>query len=184
MKHRNVWFGISGAIILAGVIALGVNGLNLGIDFKGGTQITFQTPPGVLDRARSRRSWRSRGSPTRVVQGKGKLVNGERHAVADPYEDAQARGAGEGPAGSEDPPRRLRRRRAERLRDVRPPDRDRRDLRDHRLAPPDHDLHHDQVRPEVRDPGHPRDDPRHRSSRSACTRSSGRRSRSRPLPLS
>ena len=43
MKYRNVWFGVSGAIIVAGVIALGFSGLNLGIDFKGGTKITINT---------------------------------------------------------------------------------------------------------------------------------------------
>ena len=31
------WFAISGIVILAGVAALGLNGLKLGIDFKGGT---------------------------------------------------------------------------------------------------------------------------------------------------
>jgi len=36
-------FAISGAIILAGAVSLGVRGLNLGIDFKGGTQVTFKT---------------------------------------------------------------------------------------------------------------------------------------------
>src|SRR6201997_4043231 len=40
---RKLWFAISGAIILAGLVALGVNGLNLGIDFKGGTQVSFNT---------------------------------------------------------------------------------------------------------------------------------------------
>jgi preprotein translocase subunit SecF len=35
--HRNRWFILSSVIILAGTIALGVRGLNLGIDFKGGT---------------------------------------------------------------------------------------------------------------------------------------------------
>ncbi len=43
MRRRYWWFGLSGAVILAGVIALSVHGLNLGIDFKGGTQITFKT---------------------------------------------------------------------------------------------------------------------------------------------
>src|SRR5881275_1966056 len=32
MRRRNLWFAISGAIIVAGVIALSVSGLNLGID--------------------------------------------------------------------------------------------------------------------------------------------------------
>jgi preprotein translocase subunit SecF len=34
--HRRVWFGVSAAIILIGVISLSTRGLNLGIDFKGG----------------------------------------------------------------------------------------------------------------------------------------------------
>jgi len=41
-----VIFALSGVIILAGIVALGVQGLNLGIDFKGGTQITFNTHKG------------------------------------------------------------------------------------------------------------------------------------------
>jgi SecD/SecF fusion protein len=44
MGKRRTWFAISGGIILAGVISLAVQGLNLGIDFKGGTQISFVTP--------------------------------------------------------------------------------------------------------------------------------------------
>jgi preprotein translocase subunit SecF len=32
-----VWFGISGAIILAGIISFGIRGMNFSIDFKGGT---------------------------------------------------------------------------------------------------------------------------------------------------
>ncbi|HEY2073190.1 MAG TPA: protein translocase subunit SecD, partial [Gaiellaceae bacterium] len=39
MRRRYLWFAISGAIILAGAVSLGVRGLNLGIDFKGGTQL-------------------------------------------------------------------------------------------------------------------------------------------------
>src|SRR5213079_423597 len=42
MGKRRLWFAISGTIILAGLISLGVRGLNLGIDFKGGTQVTFK----------------------------------------------------------------------------------------------------------------------------------------------
>jgi preprotein translocase subunit SecF len=34
---RNKWFAVSGLIILIGLAALGLRGLNLGIDFKGGT---------------------------------------------------------------------------------------------------------------------------------------------------
>jgi len=37
IARRNRWFAISGAIILIGLVALGVKGLNFSIDFKGGT---------------------------------------------------------------------------------------------------------------------------------------------------
>jgi SecD/SecF fusion protein len=43
MGKRKLWFAISGVIIAVGLIALGVKGLNLGIDFKGGTQMSFRT---------------------------------------------------------------------------------------------------------------------------------------------
>jgi SecD/SecF fusion protein len=43
MKYRRVWFGISALILIAGAVSLGARGLNLGIDFKGGTQVTFNT---------------------------------------------------------------------------------------------------------------------------------------------
>jgi preprotein translocase subunit SecF len=33
-----------GLVIVLGIVALGVRGLNLGIDFKGGTQLSFKTP--------------------------------------------------------------------------------------------------------------------------------------------
>jgi len=35
--HRRRWFLLSGVVILAGLVSLGVRGLNEGIDFKGGT---------------------------------------------------------------------------------------------------------------------------------------------------
>ena len=44
MRKRYLWFAISGAIVAIAIGALAVQGLNLGIDFKGGTQISFTTP--------------------------------------------------------------------------------------------------------------------------------------------
>ncbi len=35
--RRRWWFGISGVIIAVGIVAISINGLNLGIDFKGGS---------------------------------------------------------------------------------------------------------------------------------------------------
>jgi SecD/SecF fusion protein len=43
MRRRNLWFAISGVVILISVGSLAVRGLNLGIDFKGGVQLTFKT---------------------------------------------------------------------------------------------------------------------------------------------
>jgi len=76
MRYRYVWFGISGAIIAAGIIALGVSGLNLGIDFKGGTQITFQTHKPYSTSAVTQ-VMAAEGQPDAVVQGAGALVNGD-----------------------------------------------------------------------------------------------------------
>ncbi len=39
MNKRYVFFGVSGALILAGLIGLLVMGLNLGVDFQGGTKM-------------------------------------------------------------------------------------------------------------------------------------------------
>ena len=75
MRRRYLWFAISGVIIVAGAASLGVRGLNLGIDFKGGTQVTFkthaaQTPSTV------RKVAAADGQPDAVVQGRGTSVNG------------------------------------------------------------------------------------------------------------
>jgi SecD/SecF fusion protein len=75
MRRRYLWFAISGAIILAGAVSLGVRGLNLGIDFKGGTQITFNTskPYSQGDVAKV---VSNAGEPDAIVQGRGASVNG------------------------------------------------------------------------------------------------------------
>jgi preprotein translocase subunit SecF len=44
--RKRTWFAISAAIIIIGMSALGIKGLNLGIDFKGGSTWTI-TAPGV-----------------------------------------------------------------------------------------------------------------------------------------
>ena len=41
---RRIWFAISGAVVLVALGSLAVKELNLGIDFEGGTKITFATP--------------------------------------------------------------------------------------------------------------------------------------------
>ena len=70
MRRRYLWFAISGVVIVVSAISLGVRGLNLGIDFKGGTQVTFKTDafvglPKVRDQAAAI------GRSDAVIQGRG-----------------------------------------------------------------------------------------------------------------
>ena len=41
---RRIWFAVSGVVVVLAAGALAVKGLNLGIDFKGGTELSFRTP--------------------------------------------------------------------------------------------------------------------------------------------
>ena len=76
MRRRYLWFAISGTVIGLGVIALGVRGMNWGIDFKGGTQIAFQTAAptstGDIQSVMSADGYRDA-----VVQGRGTSTNGK-----------------------------------------------------------------------------------------------------------
>ena len=45
MRKRYLWLAISGVVVLVSAVSLATKGLNLGIDFKGGTQIAFSTKP-------------------------------------------------------------------------------------------------------------------------------------------
>ncbi|MGZ8716805.1 MAG: protein translocase subunit SecD [Gaiellaceae bacterium] len=78
MRRRNTWFAISGAIILAGAISLGVRGLNLGIDFKGGTQVTFKTHKAFTTED-VRQVTTQLGEKTAIVQGRGTAVAGGKY---------------------------------------------------------------------------------------------------------
>jgi SecD/SecF fusion protein len=70
MRRRNLWFAISGVIIAIGIVSLATRGLNLGIDFKGGTQIAFKTTkPQPIDDVRT--EMRDFGHGDAVVQGRG-----------------------------------------------------------------------------------------------------------------
>jgi len=63
-------------VILAGVISLAVQGLNLGIDFEGGTNITFNThQPYTTGAVQSFMA--KQGQPDAIVQGQGRHPNGE-----------------------------------------------------------------------------------------------------------
>jgi SecD/SecF fusion protein len=76
MAKRYLWFAISGAVIVLGVIALSVRGLNLGIDFKGGTQLSFKTPVAHTT-GEVRTIMGDQGYKGAVIQGRGASTNGE-----------------------------------------------------------------------------------------------------------
>jgi SecD/SecF fusion protein len=74
---RRIWFAISAAVVAFSLLALGVKGLNLGIDFEGGTQITFRTPqPTSLQSVREEAA--KIGQENAVIQGRGQS-SGDRY---------------------------------------------------------------------------------------------------------
>jgi SecD/SecF fusion protein len=78
MRKRNLWFAISGVVILVGAVSLGVRGLNFGIDFKGGVQVTFTTAsPTSLSTVRAQPA--AIGRKDAVVQGRGKVTGTESY---------------------------------------------------------------------------------------------------------
>ncbi|MGB2952876.1 MAG: protein translocase subunit SecD [Gaiellaceae bacterium] len=84
MRRRYLWFAISGAVIAIGIGSLATKGLNLGIDFKGGSQITFKThQPVALDKVRAQA--KAIGQNDAVIQGRGKALPGGK------YKDFQLR---------------------------------------------------------------------------------------------
>jgi SecD/SecF fusion protein len=73
--RAKLWFAISGAVIAVGIGSLILQGLNLGIDFKGGSQITFETPQATSVED-VRREAAAIGRADAVIQGRGELQNG------------------------------------------------------------------------------------------------------------
>ena len=68
--RRNTWFAISGIVVVIAVGAIAIKGLNLGIDFRGGTQIAFETPqPVSLDQVRAQAA--EIGQANAQIQGRG-----------------------------------------------------------------------------------------------------------------
>ena len=74
MAKRYLWFAISGIVIVLGIAALGVRGLNLGIDFKGGTQLSFKTPVAHTT-GDVRQVMQAQGYADAVIQGRGSSTN-------------------------------------------------------------------------------------------------------------
>ena len=73
---RRLWFAVSGTVVALSLGALAVKGLNLGIDFEGGTQITFKTSqPTPLDQVRAQAG--RIGQAGAVIQGRGASQGGK-----------------------------------------------------------------------------------------------------------
>ena len=76
MGRRRIWFAISGAVVALSILAIAVNGLNLGIDFRGGTQLTFRTAePTSLEQVRKEAA--AIGQAGAVIQGRGGSADGK-----------------------------------------------------------------------------------------------------------
>jgi SecD/SecF fusion protein len=85
MRRRYLWFAISGLVVLVSIVSLGVRGLNLGIDFKGGTQVTFTTSqPQQVDDVRNAAKSIDPKLSKAVIQGRGAQTDGK-------YRDFQVR---------------------------------------------------------------------------------------------
>ncbi len=72
---RRIWFALSAIVVLVGLGSLGFKGLNLGIDFEGGSQISFKTPqPVSIERVRAEAAEIDKENA--VIQGTGGEVAG------------------------------------------------------------------------------------------------------------
>ena len=68
--RRRLWFAFSATVVAVSLLAIGLKGLNLGIDFEGGTQVSFRTPePTSLETIR--REAAKIGQANAVIQGRG-----------------------------------------------------------------------------------------------------------------
>ena len=72
---RRIWFTVAGVLIAISIGSLIFKGLNLGIDFRGGTQMTVTTSR-ATDIADVRRETTELGISNAVVQGVGQEVSG------------------------------------------------------------------------------------------------------------
>jgi SecD/SecF fusion protein len=75
---RRLWFAISGAIMAIALGSLALQGLNLGIDFRGGTELTIQTAqPVALEDVRAQAAQIGQGGAT--IQGVGAEIGDKKY---------------------------------------------------------------------------------------------------------
>jgi SecD/SecF fusion protein len=76
MKRTMFWFAISGVILVVSTVSLATRGLNLGIDFRGGVQMTFKTKkPTPISNVRAQTAAIGHAKDA-VVQGRGASSSG------------------------------------------------------------------------------------------------------------
>jgi preprotein translocase subunit SecF len=73
--RRRRWFALSATVIVIGFLALGVRGLNFGIDFRGGT--SWELPANGVSVAAARSTLSSIGEPDATVQTVGSALRVE-----------------------------------------------------------------------------------------------------------
>jgi SecD/SecF fusion protein len=72
---RRIWFSVAGVAIALSIGSLIFNGLNLGIDFRGGSQLSFTTPqPVAVSEVREEAA--RVGQANAFIQGRGDVVGG------------------------------------------------------------------------------------------------------------
>jgi SecD/SecF fusion protein len=76
MRRTALWFAISGVIIVVSAASLATRGLNLGIDFRGGVQMTFTTAKPTPLSTVSAQAAAIGHAKDAVVQGRGRGSNG------------------------------------------------------------------------------------------------------------
>ena len=137
---RNIWFAFSGIVLAISIGAIVFMGLNLGIDFKGGTQLSFRTPePTSLEEVRSQAA--QIGQQGAVIQGRGESTDGRYTNFQIRTESLTLAEQNSALAGALELPGRHLFRRQERVGELRPPDRELGDLGDPREPAPDRGLH-------------------------------------------
>jgi SecD/SecF fusion protein len=78
MRRRYLWFAMSGVVVVVSAISLATRGLNLGIDFRGGVQVSFSTPsPTSLTKVRAQAA--DIGRSDAVVQGRGSVTGADKY---------------------------------------------------------------------------------------------------------
>jgi len=76
--HRRRWYTLSAIVVLISLASLLIRGFQLGIDFKGGTQITFRTPT-ATSLSKVRDEMGKIGRSDAVVQGRGASAGGDTY---------------------------------------------------------------------------------------------------------